>query len=149
MASILGAVAMRTAGTILTDLITSKLTNRNKAVGPAAAVPPAVVAAAVKEAVGDSDEIAVVPVSKKSSINLGAIFGAAFTLLTFYGGDVIPGPVADALDTIGQAIGLPAKLVPALVIAGTFIFVFVRKTWFDHSITPAAADRAFEKGKVV
>jgi len=156
MANILGAAVVKTAGSIFTDLITSKLANRNKASTPAAAIPPAVVVAAVKEAVGGSDEIAIVKTKPmvKSVEGWAAVSGAAVVAINQLApllGITINQPLSEAVETLTSLV-LPAgsgRFIVAAVTIGAFAFIWVRRKFFTHTITPAAADRAYDKGKVV
>lgn len=147
---ILGAVAPVIVDKV-GELIKGKLAEKAKITSPTPAPLPSKVIPAVVEAISESEDVAVVPVkpAAKDPVNWGAIFGALSTIAVFYGGDLIPARVLDAVDTIGQAIHLPPKIAPAILIVGSFGFIAVRKTFFSHSITPAAADRGSAQGKVI
>lgn len=84
-----------------------------------------------------------------------AIGGAAVTLLNQLGpslGITVDPVVSDAVETITAAVGFPAGTGKIVVASGTVLLfgaLWVRRKWYTHSVTPAAADRAVAQGKAV
>lgn len=157
MASILGAVIVKSMAGRIGDVIAGSLASKAKASSPIPVPAASAVTQAVVEAIGKSEEIAVVPVKPmaKSAVTWTMLGGALVVLLNQLAptiGLTISQPISDAVETITSFLGLPPGTGRFIVAAGTlaaFLVALVWKKWFNHSITPAAADRAFEKGKVV
>jgi len=157
MANILGAVIAKTMASKIGDVIAGSLAPQAKKSSPIPTPIPSVVTQAVVDAIGKSEEIAVVPVKpmKKSAVTW-TLVGGAFTVLinqlapTL--GLTISQPISDAVETITSFVGLPegtGRFIVAASTLGAFVAALAWKKWFNHSITPAAADRAYDKGKVV
>lgn len=157
MASILGAVIAKTMANKIGDVIAGSLAGKAKASSPMPAPIPSVVTQAVVEAVSKSEEIAVVPVKpmRRSVEGWAAAGGALVVLLNQLGpslGFTISEPISAAVETITAFVGLPAgtgQFIVAVGTVGAFAFIWIRRKYFTHSITPTAADRAFNQGKVV
>lgn len=156
MSVILGAI-LPTIIDKLGNALTKKLQQPGTAVAPkpvVAAAVPAVVAA-VTEAVQSSEDIAVVAVKPMSTSVEGwtAIGGALVSLVTMYGGSILPGPVIDAFTTISNTVGgwfgLPPGFLSSAIVIVAFGVIWVRRKWFTKSITPAAADRGSAQGTVI
>lgn len=84
-----------------------------------------------------------------------AIVGAGAVLLNSVMpqiGITLSQPVADAAEAIAMALGFRPGIGTAVVYLaalGALGFAWVRKKWFTHTITPAAADRAVANGTAV
>jgi hypothetical protein len=139
------------------DVIAGSLAPQAKKASPIPTPIPSVVTQAVVDAIGKSEEIAVVPVKpmKKSPTAWVAAGSAVAVLLNQLAptlGITISQPITDAVETITSFIGLPDGTGRFLVAVGTFAafgFIWIRQRYFNHSISPTAADRAYDKGKVV
>lgn len=60
--------------------------------------------------------------------------------------------LGDAVESVTRALGLPAgtgKAAVVIITLGSFVVVWVRKKWFSHTVTPAAANRAVAQGKAL
>lgn len=121
-----------------------------------APVHPAAVPAVI-EAIAESEHVAIVktkPMSK-SVEGWSAVVGAGAVISQAIGpllGLQVDGQVVGAAGVVAEAIGLsPAYgTVAVYAVAGiAFVVIWVRKKWFSHTITPAAADRGQALGKVV
>lgn len=154
MASVFGAAIASAVARKLGEVVAGSFARKSKAApaGAAQAVTEAVV-----EAVSQSEDIAIVKTKPmmKSVEGWTAIGGAAVVLLDKLGpllGYSIDQPISEAVETITAFLGLPVgtgKVIVAVGTVGAFAFIWVRRKWFTHTITPAAADRAFDQGKVV
>lgn len=157
MANILGAIVAKTMANKIGDIITASIAQRAKKASP---VPPPIASAVkdvVVDAIGASEDVAIVPVKpmSKSPTAWVAAGGALTVLLNQLApvlGVTISQPITDAVETITSFVGLPegtGKFLVAVFTFGAFGFVWIRQRYFNHSITRTAADRAYDKGKVV
>jgi len=157
MANILGAIVAKTMANKIGEVIAGSLANQAKKASPIPAPIPSIVTQAVVDAVSKSEDVAIVPVKpmKKSAVTWTLVGGAATVLINQLAptlGLTISQPISDAVETITSFIGLPEGTGKFIVAAGTltaFVVALVWKKWFNHSITRTAADRAYDKGKVV
>jgi len=157
MANVLGAAIASAAAKKLGDIIAASIAQKAKKASP---IPPPIaseVTNAVVEAVSKSEDVAIVPVKpmSKSPTAWVAAGGALTVLLNQLApvlGVTISQPITDAVETITSFVGLPegtGKFLVAVFTFGAFGFVWIRQRYFNHSITRTAADRAYDKGKVV
>jgi len=157
MANILGAIVAKTMANKIGEVIAGSLANQAKKASPIPAPIPSIVTQAVVDAVSKSEDVAIVPVKpmSKSPTAWVAAGGALTVLLNQLApvlGVTISQPITDAVETITSFIGLPegtGKFLVAVFTFGAFGFVWIRQRYFNHSITRTAADRAYDKGKVV
>ena len=123
---------------------------------PATPVAEMVPGAVVRTVSGNQDLTLVkVKPARRTSDYWAALGGAFLVLVNNVGpqlGVTVNQPVSDAVETVTAFAGLPensGRVAVALVTVGSLVFLWAKKTFFTHTLTPAAANRAVSLGKAV